>query len=108
MPEVPRDGQWRMCILLRLPGPPLAVQNYLLVLSGIPFNIFMAVSIPMQFVIMLGFVFTGGALFSGKSAWVLLGVSIVIASSILLQLIRKQLKFATLNSGPAGDGASQR
>lgn len=71
-------GQFRATFLIRtVPGPPFPVQNYLLALAGIPFSIYLPVSLATQGTIGGLLVFSSGLLARHVEPWVLIAGAIV-------------------------------
>jgi uncharacterized membrane protein YdjX (TVP38/TMEM64 family) len=63
MPNLSEVNEYRFTFLLRtVPGPPFAVQNYVLSLLGVGFPVYISVSLLAQGVIAAGMVACGGAL----------------------------------------------
>jgi uncharacterized membrane protein YdjX (TVP38/TMEM64 family) len=89
LPEVPAHEVWRIILLLRiLPGPPLVVQNLLLAVADVPFLLYMLISLPVQFLMILGIILTGGALFHGQKGLLILGVCLIIALALLAHIVK--------------------
>jgi uncharacterized membrane protein YdjX (TVP38/TMEM64 family) len=89
LPEVPPNEHWRLILLIRiLPGPPLVVQNLLLAVAGVPFLTYLLVSMPAQMLFVLGFVFSGDALFKGSTGLLITGVCLLVALTLLAHIAK--------------------
>lgn len=92
-------NHWRVVCMLRLtPGIPLCIQNYLIGLLGIPLKASVILAIPITGTYVCGFVLTGGAIFEGRIGMLLLGVSLLIITSLMVSFLhRKIFKSKPLN-----------
>ncbi len=85
-------GDWRLACILRItPGIPLFVQNYLMGLLGIPLRHSLAIAIPTTGLYVCGFVLTGGAIFEGRIGLLIVGVSVLVAASLAVKMIRRRM-----------------
>jgi uncharacterized membrane protein YdjX (TVP38/TMEM64 family) len=83
---------WRLAAVLRLtPGVPLFAQNYLLGLIGMPLRYSLGIALPTTGLYVCGFVLTGGAIFEGQTGRVILGISLLIATSLAVKIVRQRL-----------------
>ena len=88
----PTGSHWQVACMLRVtPGVPLFVQNYLIGLLGIPLRISLALAIPITGAYVCGFVITGGAIFEGQIGLLLVGISLLVATALLVNLVRRKL-----------------
>jgi uncharacterized membrane protein YdjX (TVP38/TMEM64 family) len=100
IPVVKKEDQWMVAILLRItPGPPFFLQSYILALAGIPFGVYMAVSLPVVWAYAIGIIIVGESLLSGKSGQLVFGVSLFVAVSVVVMMIRKRLQKRARASG---------
>jgi uncharacterized membrane protein YdjX (TVP38/TMEM64 family) len=89
LPDVPSSETWKLILLTRiLPGPPLVVQNLLLAVAGVPFPLYLLISFPVQMLFGFGFVFTGGAIFSGSTGLLITGVCALVALTLLAHVVK--------------------
>ncbi len=89
LPEVPPSETWRLVLLTRiLPGPPLVMQNLLLAVAGVPFLLYLAISLPVQFLLSAGLILTGGALFHGQKGLLIFGVCLIVALALLAHVVK--------------------
>lgn len=96
VPDVRREDNWKVIFLFRLtPGIPLMVQNYALGLSSIPPGPFLFWSFWAQLPLLLGFVFTGGALFTGHYLLLILGVCLLLLLTLIGRQTRKKSAIQT-------------
>jgi uncharacterized membrane protein YdjX (TVP38/TMEM64 family) len=99
VPTIPPRHRWLVTILLRVtPGTPFFVQNYLLALGGVPFGVYLLVSIPVAWAYGAGFIIVGESLMSGKTGQLVIGVSLVVVIMIVVSVVRQRLnrRVATL------------
>ena len=90
--DMDRRNLLKLTLLLRItPGVPLVIQNYTLGLLAVPFVSYLLISVPINGLFVTGFVLTGGAIFEGQIGVLILGISILIAASIALKIIRRRL-----------------
>lgn len=93
IPVVRPEDRWMVTLLLRVtPGPPFFVQNYLLILAGVPFRVFMLVSIPVCTAYTIGFVVAGESLMTGRGGQLVLGIGLVVAALVGLRFVRRALQ----------------
>ena len=70
------------------PGPPFPVQSYVLGLAGVPFSIYMVISMLVASVFAIGMIFFGESLMHGSSGLLVAGVSMLIAAFVAIRLVR--------------------
>ncbi len=93
--DMDRRNLLKLTLLLRItPGVPLVIQNYTLGLLAVPFVPYLLISVPINGLFVTGFVLTGGAIFEGSLGAAIVGVSILIAASIAVKMIRRRLAAA--------------
>lgn len=94
--EVPRispQNRWLVTVLLRVtPGPPFFAQSYLLALGGVPFGIYMIVSVAVSWTYGAAFIIFGETLLSGSASKLITGVVVVIAVVVIIRLLRQRLE----------------
>lgn len=89
--NLPRADLVKLACMLRVtPGIPLFVQNYTLGLLGVPMGVYLAISVPLQSLFVIGFVLTGGAVFEGRGGLAVAGLGVLIAALIVFRLIRSR------------------
>ncbi len=99
--DMDRRNLLKLTLLLRItPGVPLVIQNYTLGLLAVPFVPYLLISVPINGLFVTGFVLTGGAIFEGSLGAAIAGVSILIAASIAVKMIRSRL---AANAAPSSD-----
>lgn len=90
--DMDRRNLLKLTLLLRItPGVPLVIQNYTLGLLAVPFVSYLLISVPINGLFVTGFVLTGGAIFEGSLGAAIAGISLLIAASIALKMIRRRL-----------------
>lgn len=95
LPTLTPQNAWRMACILRItPGIPYALQNFVLGVIKLPFRIYMLVSVPIQSLYCVGFIVSGGAIFSGRIGLALtVGVfliALILATRIYLSRNKKR------------------
>lgn len=91
IPQIaPRHYVWMTAAVRVAPGAPLMVQNYLLVLAGVPLPVFVLVSLPLELLIGAGYVLLGRSLFTGNWKMLLLAVVVVLAAVWVFRFLRKR------------------
>ena len=99
--DIPAADHWRIACLLRVtPGVPLFVQNYMIGVLGVPLLHSIAIAIPITGLYVCGFVLTGGAIFKGQIGLLIAGISILIAATLTVKIIRRRL---AANAAPSSD-----
>lgn len=94
--DIPAADHWRIACLLRVtPGIPLFVQNYMIGVLGVPLLNSLAIALPITGLYVCGFVLTGGAIFEGRIGIFILGISVLIAATLAVKMIRRRLTAAT-------------
>ena len=90
LPVVPPVDYRGLVILVRVtPGSPFVFQNYLLGLAAIPFGTYFVISWVVSTLYACAFILFGNALMEGKGRVVLMAVSLFVALTVAVQLIRK-------------------
>lgn len=91
IPQIPpRHRIWMTAAVRVAPGAPLLVQNYLLVLAGVPLSIFVLVSLPLEMLIAAGYVLLGRSLFTGNWKMLLVAFAVVACAVLVFRLLRKR------------------
>lgn len=86
----PKHHIWMTAAVRVTPGAPLLVQNYLLVLAGVPLLTFVLISLPLELLIAAGYVLIGRSLFTGNWKLLLLAVAIVAVAIVVFRTLRKR------------------
>jgi uncharacterized membrane protein YdjX (TVP38/TMEM64 family) len=97
----PGEFGWLVVLTRILPGPPLVAQNLFLAVAGVPFALYFIISLPLTLLYAAGFLLTSGALFEGNSKLVIVGVSLIVALSILAYIVKSMQKTKPKNQPPA-------
>lgn len=97
--DMDRRNLLKLTLLLRItPGVPLVIQNYTLGLLAVPFLSYLLISVPINGLFVTGFVLTGGAIFEGSLGAAIAGLSILIAASIAVKMIRRRMAVSPANT----------
>lgn len=101
VPVVPPEKRRMFVVLVRItPGPPYVLQNFLLGLAGVPFGLYLAISLAIcAFNASLLVVF-GDALAQGKGRMALLALAGVVLAALAVRTVRLRLA----KPAAAGDG----
>ena len=90
LPQVAAEDRLGLLVLVRVtPGPPYALQNFVLGLTAIPFGLYMAVSFVIVSLYSAAFILFGDALVHGRGKTALLAVSLFIAFSVGVKFLRR-------------------
>ena len=90
VPRVPRYEQYEFTFLIRvIPGNPLAVQNYVLGLADIPFDRYILMSTPLQFIQIAAYVYFGEGVFEGGASKIFLGMSVLGVLAVSAAMLKK-------------------
>ena len=92
VPVLAPADEAQFILLFRItPGIPLSVQNYVLGLAGVDFTRYLLISLPVQAVYALTFVWFGNSL-ADNAAWKLaLGTALLVAIGLAVGLLRRWL-----------------
>jgi uncharacterized membrane protein YdjX (TVP38/TMEM64 family) len=91
IPELTQSNVWRLGLILRItPGIPYALQNVVLGVMGMPFMIYMIISIPIQGLYAVGFMVTGGAIFKGNIGLAISAVTLLIVVILVTRIFIKR------------------
>ena len=97
--DMPTNDLMRVSCLLRVtPGVPLFIQNYAIGILGIPLRYSVLLAAPITGLYVCGFVLTGGAIFEGQIGALILGISILIAATLTIKIIRGRINQTTTPS----------
>jgi len=90
IPEVAAADATDLIVILRVtPGIPFCVQHYLLGLANVPFGRYLLISCLAVWPVATGFMLFGDALLHGKGKVALLSLSLLLAATATLHLVRK-------------------
>jgi hypothetical protein len=67
-------------------------------LLAVPFVSYLLISVPINGLLIIGFVLTGGAIFEGSLGAAIVGVSILIAATLTIKIIRGRINQTTTPS----------
>jgi uncharacterized membrane protein YdjX (TVP38/TMEM64 family) len=97
VPRVTADNALAITLVVRLtPGPPYAVQGYLLGIAEVSFGLYMIASWLCQAPYAVGFIVLGQGLLKGNFMLAAKGLGVIVVAVILVQWLRK--KFAKRES----------
>lgn len=91
IPRVTPENALSVALLVRLtPGPPYAVQNFILGVAEVPFRIFMIVSWLAVAPWEVGGIVLGKGLFEGNFKIVAIGMGVLVVAVVIVQWLRKK------------------
>jgi uncharacterized membrane protein YdjX (TVP38/TMEM64 family) len=91
VPRVTKENALSVLLVVRLtPGPPYALQCFVLGLAEAPFKLYMIVSWLAILPYALGAIVLGEGLFKGNFKAVLMGIGVVVVASVALGWLRKK------------------
>ena len=92
VPKVTPENALTVTLGVRLtPGPPYALQGYLLGLAEVPFGLYMWVSWLVQGAWGVGFIVLGQGIMNGNIALVAKGVGVLVVVVAVVQVLRKRI-----------------
>jgi len=92
VPKVTPENALTVTLVVRLtPGPPYALQGYLLGLAEVPFGLYMWVSWLVQGAWGVGFIVLGQGIMNGNIALVAKGVGVLVVVVAVVQVLRKRI-----------------
>ena len=92
MPRVTKENALTVTLVVRLtPGPPYAIQGYLLGLAEVPFGLYMLVSWPVQAAWGVGAIVLGQGILNGNFKLAAAGLAVLVAVVAAVQWLRKKL-----------------
>jgi uncharacterized membrane protein YdjX (TVP38/TMEM64 family) len=98
VPALTPENRLTVTLLVRVtPGPPYAVQGYLLGLAEVPFGLYMLVSWPCMAPWAVGAILLGKAVREGNFAKIAMAIGLLIAAIVAVQVLRK--KFSKREAG---------
>ncbi|HTJ78101.1 MAG TPA: hypothetical protein VL357_03820 [Rariglobus sp.] len=90
LPKVSPEDHLGLLILVRVtPGPPYALQNFVLGLTMIPFGLYMVVSVAIVSLYSAAFILFGDALVHGRGKMAFVAVSLFVAFSVGVKFLRR-------------------
>ncbi len=93
IPVIRTEDRWSIAFLVRVtPGPPFPVQNYVLGLAGVPFGIYMIVSVLVASFFAVGMTWFGDSLMRGESGMLVAGVCMLVAAFLAVRLVRRMVQ----------------
>jgi uncharacterized membrane protein YdjX (TVP38/TMEM64 family) len=105
LPQVAAEDYRSLTILVRVtPGPPFFVQGYLLGLAGVPFRIYLVVSLLIAVPQAIALILFGDALAQGKGKITMLALSLVVALSVGVQWLRRRYARKAKAATAIGEG----
>ena len=106
IPDIPPYEQYELTFLMRMiPGNPLAVQNYVLGAANIPFDKYVLVSLPIQYIQIAAYVYFGEGVFEGGLSKLMLGTSILLVIAVIARMLDKRYGYKL--RGAKKDGISK-
>ena len=91
VPRLPEKHQYVFVFLMRLiPGNPLAVQNYVLGLAEVPFFKYAVVSLPIQYLQILGYVYLGDGFLTGGLGKIVAVVACFAVFAVFVRILDKK------------------
>lgn len=91
IPQIPPKHRiWMTAAVRVMPGAPLIVQNFLLVMAGVPLVPFVLVSLPLEMLIAAGYVLIGRSLFTGNWQMGFIAVIVVVIAVLVIRRLRRR------------------
>ena len=90
LPQVAAEDRLGLLVLVRVtPGPPYALQNFVLGMAAVSFGLYMAVSLVIISVYSAAFILFGDAIVQGRGKMAFLAVSLFVAFTIGVKFLRR-------------------
>lgn len=90
LPKITPQNQRMVTIMLRASPLPYIIQNFVLALGGVAFSLYIVCSILIQGMIACGMIIVGGSLFEGNGRWALIGVFLLMSTTIIISRWRQK------------------
>ena len=91
IPSVTRENALSIALTIRLtPGPPFAVQSYMLGLAEVPFRLYMIVSWLCILPWAVGAIVVGKGVFNGNFMLVSYGIGVIAVATFVVNILRKK------------------
>lgn len=89
LPQISAEDRLALSVLVRVtPGPPYCLQNFILGMTGVPFGLYMVVSMLITIPLSFGFILFGDSLAQGKGKVVVLSLLLLVALSFGIKFLR--------------------
>lgn len=99
IPKSTKENHRMLTILVRVtPGLPYFAQGFVLGLAEVPFKTYLIFSFAIQYSFAIGFLVFGEALMQGRTGMIVIGVCILVAVAVVVQLLRR--RYARRNTAP--------
>lgn len=93
LPDPAGRNDWEIVLLCRItPGIPVFAGNYLLPLVVASFRTYFIISLAVQFVFAMGFIALGQSMNTGAVGWLVIGVCLLAALTLLVRMLNRRLK----------------
>lgn len=93
VPEIPAESMVGFALLLRItPGMPFPLQNYLLGLARMPLGKYLAVSLPIIWIVSSSLILLGESIMTGNARLAILGVAVAIVVALGLRYWRLRIQ----------------
>ncbi len=101
VPDISDKSMVGFAVLLRItPGIPFPLQNYLLGLAGMPLVKYLAVSLPIIWIVSASLILLGESIMSGNGRLAIIGIFVAVAVALALRYWRGKLQAkASLENG---------
>ena len=91
IPEIQPNEEYELIFLMRmLPGNPLAVQNYGLGLADVSLYKYAIVSLPIQYIQIVAYIYFGEGIFEGGISKIILASSLLFVIAIIARILDKR------------------
>ena len=88
--QVAAEDRLGLLVLVRVtPGPPYALQNFVLGMAAVSFGLYMAVSLVIISVYSAAFILFGDAIVNGRGKMAFLAVSLFVAFTVGVKFLRR-------------------
>lgn len=89
--QIPKNMQTNVTVLFRaVPVLPVAIQNIILAIGGVPFKKYFWLSWPLQCLWMVAIVLSSGSIFEGNLGFGMAGIMLLVMLILVTQLLKKR------------------
>ena len=90
-PKVDPGNEWKVaCMIKFAPGVPMFLKSYIMGVAGIPWKVFMVVSMPATWIYALAFLTLGKSAMEGSSGWFLGGLALLVFAAATWRYLKSR------------------
>ena len=90
-PSVEKGNEWKVALMIKFaPGVPMFMKSYIMGVAGIPWKVFMGVSMPATWIYALAFLTLGKSAMEGSIGWFLGGLALLVFAAATWRLVKSR------------------